>query len=52
MTSLLWLASLTLVIFILSGCGGGVYQSSGNPAPAPDGYVQLCRDMPEYPSCK
>lgn len=41
------------VLVLLYGCAsGGVYQSSGKPAPAPEGWTQLCRDQPTYPGCK
>jgi len=46
------LAVVIVLVLLLSGCGGGVYQSSGKPAPAPEGFSQLCRDQPEFPSCQ
>ena len=42
---------IVLVLLLLSGCNGGVYQSSGKPAPAPDEWLQLCRDKPAFPGC-
>lgn len=43
---------LLILTMLLCGCGGGVYQSSGKPAPAPEGWAQLCRDQPTYPGCQ
>lgn len=50
-TVCLWFVVLVMALMALVGCGG-IYKSSGKPAQAPDGYVQLCRDMPDYPTCK
>lgn len=43
---------LLLLSSVLTACGGHIYQSSGKPATAPEGYENLCRDMPKFPSCK
>ena len=45
------LAVAIVLALLLAGCGGGVYQSSGKPAPAPDEWLQLCRDKPTFPGC-
>ncbi len=43
---------LIAVLVLLVGCASfGPLKGSGEPTMPPGGYIQLCRDMPDYAGC-